>query len=205
MLETMAPLLAFALVSTGTPGPNNVMVTASGANFGYRRSLPHVLGIVFGFPVMILCVGLGLGVIFERYPLLHQIMAALGVLYLLYLAWRIATAGDSGRGDARGQPLTFFEAALFQWINPKAWVMALGAISAFTQSGPDFAAQVQLVAAVFFLTAFPCVSMWTLFGVAIGRILGSGSRLHVFNVAMALLLTLSIVPVILRLIEGLGA
>lgn len=203
-METLVPLFTFALVSTGTPGPNNVMVTASGANFGYRRSLPHVLGITIGFPLMILAIGLGLGLVFERYPLLHQIMAAMGVSYLLYLAWRIATAGKGNGDDKPSRPLTFFEAALFQWINPKAWVLSLGSLAAFTQAGPEFFFQVLLVVGAFVAVSFPCVSLWAMFGVGIGRLLNSQTHLRIFNISMGVLLAASVVPVILRLVEDLA-
>ncbi len=203
-LEAVVPLFLFAVVSTGTPGPNNVMLTASGANFGYRRSLPHVLGVALGFPAMITGVGLGLGAVFELYPVLQQVMAGLGICYLLYLSWRIAMTGKSEAGEKKGKPLTFLQAALFQWINPKAWVMALSALSAFTQFGQGFAFEVLLTACVFAMAGLPLVSLWTLFGVGIGRVLTDQKRLRIFNVTMALLLVGSIAPVAWRLAQDLA-
>jgi len=129
--ELLAALAGFALVSSITPGPNNVMVMASGANFGLRRTVPHILGIACGFVVMLLLVGLGLARLFEMFPVIRLVLTVVSALYLLWLAWKIAHAAPFGSDSARGRPFSFLQAALFQWVNPKAWMMALSAITLY--------------------------------------------------------------------------
>lgn len=192
--ELIPVIAAFAFVATITPGPNNIMVTASGVNHGYRATLPHMLGISIGFPVMVLAVGLGLGGLFRAFPALHDVLKWAGVAYLLWLAWRIATTRKQGEASSR-PPLTFLQAAAFQWVNPKAWMMATGAVAAYTSGDESVFAEVLLITALFALVAFPCVSAWTLLGSGLGRFLASGRRLQIFNIAMATLLVLSILPV----------
>ncbi|OZB14096.1 MAG: hypothetical protein B7X55_11870 [Rhodobacterales bacterium 34-62-10] len=196
--DTLLALSAFALVSSITPGPNNLMLMASGANFGFRRTVPHMLGIGIGFGVMIVLVGLGLVQIFDAFPVTHLILTVVGVAYLLWLAWKIANSAalDAARSGAR--PFTFVQAALFQWVNPKAWQMALTAITLYA---PDRSATAILwVALVFALINLPSVSTWTVLGQQMRRILSSPARLRAFNWAMAALLVASLVPVLLPLL-----
>lgn len=143
-------LAAFAATMTGTPGPNNLMVTASGANFGYWRTLPHMMGIGSGLVSMIVLVAAGLGVMFIRFPILHEILRWAGSAYLLYLAWKIASAKSSIRTDQQdGAPMTFMAAAMFQYVNPKAWMMSVTAISTFTLAGDSYWPSAGLVAVIF--------------------------------------------------------
>jgi len=128
-MEIVLSVLLFALVSTVTPGPNNIMIMTSGVNFGVWRTLPHYLGICFGFPAMVVAISLGLGKVFEAFPQLHLVIKVLGITYLLYLAWRIATTATEIDGEKTSKPLSFLQAAAFQWVNPKAWVMAVGALA----------------------------------------------------------------------------
>jgi threonine/homoserine/homoserine lactone efflux protein len=198
MPDTLLALAAFALVSSITPGPNNLMLMASGANFGFRRTVPHMLGIGIGFGVMILLVGLGLVRIFDAFPVAHLILSVVGVAYLLFLAWKIAHAAapDAARTGAR--PFTFVQAALFQWVNPKAWQMALTAITLYA---PDRSALAILwVAVVFAVINLPSVSTWTVMGQQMRRILSSPARLRAFNLSMAALLVASLIPVVLPLV-----
>ena len=196
LAELIAPVLSFAVSTTITPGPNNVMVTASGANFGYRRTIRHILGISLGFPVMVVAVGLGLGGLFHALPEAHIVLKILGCAYILWMAWRIAVAdGMGGAGAKPGTPFTFLQAAGFQWVNPKAWVMAVGAITAYTSAGGYFYLEIVLIALIFLLVCIPSISIWTLFGVAIGRILTARKWLRAFNAVMALLLVASLIPV----------
>ena len=199
MLELILPVALFA-VSTGiTPGPNNVMVTASGANFGYRRTIPHLLGIGLGFPAMVAGVGFGLGGVFGTLPEVHVVLKYVGSAAILWMAWKIATAGGTSRAKEQpGHPLTFLQAAAFQWVNPKGWVVAVGAISAYTTLRGDLLFEVGAIALTFVCVNYPCASLWTLFGVGIGRLLKRGRWLRVFNVAMGLLLVTSIVPLFAR-------
>ena len=146
-LDILLALAAFAFVSSITPGPNNLMLMASGANFGFLRTVPHMLGVGLGFVFMVLVVGAGLAQVFNAYPVSYTALKVISILYLTYLAWKIATAAPIKRGDAVGTPMTFLQAAAFQWVNPKAWAMALTAISAYT---PDTTvAGIALVAVVF--------------------------------------------------------
>jgi threonine/homoserine/homoserine lactone efflux protein len=196
MTELLGPLVTFAVATSVTPGPNNVMITASGANFGFARSIPHMLGIGIGFMVMIVGVGLGLGQVFERVPVLHQILRYGGAAYLLYLAWRIATAAPTAADGkpAAARPLSFVQAALFQWVNPKGWMMAVGALSTYTTVGGDFVFETLTIALVFGAIGLPSVALWALLGIGIGRLLQAPWALRAFNVTMAVLLVASLVP-----------
>ena len=189
------PLALFAFVSSVTPGPNNVMLTASGASFGYRRTVPHMLGISLGVVAMLLLVGLGLGVAFEREPRLYTWLKYLGAAYLLWLAWKIARSGQAGAGQAGAQPFGFWQAAAFQWVNPKAWIMAIGIVATYTPRD-GYAANLLLAALVLGLVNYPSVSVWTLFGSAVGRALRTPQALQRFNWCMAALLVLSLYPVL---------
>ena len=190
--ELLAPLLAFCFSAAATPGPNNLMLTASGATFGFKRTLPHLLGICLGFPAMVVAIGLGLGALFQQVPLLHDTLKVVGAAYLLYLAWRIATAERPGEGRAGGKPLTFLQAAAFQWVNPKAWVMGIGAVSAFSSLELSPLANALMVGAAFFLAAFPSTAIWAGFGTAIGRLLSSRRALKIFNMSLGVLTALSV-------------
>jgi len=190
-------LLLFSISTAITPGPNNVMVTASGVNFGYKKTLPHILGITFGFPVMIVLIGLGLGSVFKSFPAIHHILKYIGATYLLYLAWKIATFSSFNNNANRSKPFTFWQAVIFQWVNPKAWVMAVGAISTFTSVGRDVFLEVLLIAFVFCIVCFPCVSLWAFLGTNIKRLLTTDYYRKIFNISMAFLLVISLLPVFL--------
>ena len=192
--DLLIALATFAFVSSITPGPNNLMLMASGANFGFRRTIPHMLGVGLGFVFMVLLVGAGLVQIFDAYPVSYTVLKVASVVYLLYLAWKIATAAPAKPGEAKGVPMTFLQAAAFQWVNPKAWAMALTAISAYTPDHTLFA--IALVAVVFGAINLPAVSSWTLLGQQMARFLTNGRRLRLFNAVMALLLVASLYPVL---------
>lgn len=193
-LDILLALAAFALVSSITPGPNNLMLMASGANFGFLRTVPHMMGVGLGFVFMVLVVGAGLAQAFNAYPVSYTVLKIVSILYLTYLAWKIATAAPIKRGDAVGTPMTFLQAAVFQWVNPKAWAMALTAISAYT---PDTTvAGIALVAVVFGAINLPSVSLWTVMGQQMARVLTNPTRLAVFNRTMAALLIASLYPVL---------
>ena len=197
MPELILPLLLFSISMTITPGPNNVMVTASGVNFGYKKTLPHILGITFGFPVMIILIGLGLGSVFKSFSVIHHILKYAGATYLLYLAWKIATFSSFDKKGDRNKPFTFWQAVIFQWVNPKAWVMAVGAIATFTSVGRDVFIEVLLIAFVFCIICFPCVSLWAFLGTNIKRLLTTDYYRKVFNICMSFLLVISLLPVFL--------
>jgi len=187
-------LALFAFVSSITPGPNNLMLMASGANFGFRRTIPHMLGVALGFVFMVLMVGVGLVQVFDAYPVSYTVLKAGSVIYLLWLAWKIAHAGPVKGGDEQGTPMSFLQAAAFQWVNPKAWAMALTAISAYTPNQTLNA--ILLVGLVFGAINLPSVGSWTVLGQQMARFLTNTRRLQVFNWTMALLLVASLYPVI---------
>ena len=197
-LDIFAALILFAFVTSITPGPNNFMLMASGVNFGFRRTIPHMLGIGVGFLSLLLGVGFGLGAVLAADPALHMALKIAGGAYLLYLAWRIAMArsmGDGKAGEGVARPMTFLQAAAFQWVNPKAWVMAVTAMAVYTSPQAPFLSVV-LVAVAFAVVNVPSVSAWAGFGVALRGFLADPVRLKRFNIAMGLLLVASLWPML---------
>lgn len=193
--EKFLSFLLFALVGSITPGPNNMISTASGAAFGFVRTLPQMLGVSVGFPLMLIALGLGLGEIFQQAPWLHEALKYAGAAFLLYLAWRIASAAGVEDAETK-RPLTFIEAAVFQWLNPKAWTLSLGALAAFTTPGLGFAAfftEIAVLAVLFGAIAFLALVVWCLFGVMIARALQDERKRKVFQFSLAGLLALSVV------------
>lgn len=190
----LTALISFAFVATATPGPNNLMLMASGANFGFRRTLPHMIGIVAGLTALTLLAGVGLMALFEAFPVVRTVLKVLSVGYLLWLAWRVATATSVKEASSDGQPMTFVQAAAFQWVNPKAWAIGLSAITIYA---PDRSLlSVLLVAAAFAVVCFPASSLWAWLGTVVRRWLANAWRRQVFNIAMAVLLVASLYPVI---------
>lgn len=193
-LEILAALVLYAFVTSITPGPNNLMLMASGANFGFSRTIPHMAGVGLGFGFMVFLVGIGLAGLFHAIPYSDLALKTLSVVYMLYLAWKIATASGIGEGDARGVPMTFLQAAAFQWVNPKAWSMALAAVSLYA-AGQSLLS-VAIVAVAFLLVNLPSVGVWVIAGTQMRRFLTSAGRLRAFNIVMALLLVASLIPVL---------
>ncbi len=192
--EILTALAIFAFVSSITPGPNNLMLMASGANFGFRRTIPHMLGVGLGFVVMVVLVGIGLVGVFDAYPLSYSVLKAFSIIYLLYLAFKIATAAPPKDGQSGGKPMTFLQAAAFQWVNPKAWAMALTAVTVYAPEQTILT--ILLVATVFGAINLPSVSSWTLLGQQMRRVLTNHRRLTAFNWIMAVLLIASLWPVL---------
>ncbi|SFJ27352.1 Threonine/homoserine/homoserine lactone efflux protein [Paraburkholderia megapolitana] len=200
-IDTLSALPAgilFALVTTITPGPNNTMLLASGVNFGFRRTLPHILGISAGVVLLMLAVGFGLGEAFRRWPLLYTVLETASVVYLLYLAWKIGTSGQVQVRKGERRPMRFYEAIAFQWINPKAWMMVLTAATTVHLSA-DFGLNATLMAVLFYVVGLPCICLWAAFGMALRNLLANPVWLRVFNVGMAVLLVLSLYPVALKM------
>lgn len=193
-LDLIPALVAFAFVSSITPGPNNLMLMASGANFGFRRTVPHMLGVALGFVVMVALVGVGLVQVFDAVPASYTVLKVVSVGYLLFLAWKIAQAAPPREAEAGGRPFTFLQAALFQWVNPKAWAMAVTANSVYAPS--QSLAAVAVVAAAFAVVNFPSVGTWVLIGRQMRRLLTNRARLRAFNWVMAGLLVASLYPVL---------
>jgi threonine/homoserine/homoserine lactone efflux protein len=192
-IELLTALMTFAFVSSVTPGPNNLMLMASGANFGIWRTLPHFLGVVFGFVLMLILVGTGLVQVFTLYPVSYEILRWFSIAYLSYLAWKIATSSSASTQN-RNKPLTSLQAALFQWVNPKAWAMALTAVTVYAPS--QSLAAVALIALICGLINMPSIFVWVLLGERMQHYLRGGIRLRVFNYSMAALLLASLYPVI---------
>jgi len=192
-------LLAFILFQTAaaiTPGPNNAMLMASGANFGMRRTAPHMAGVVVGYALLMTAVALGLGGLLAAYPALYDILTAIGVAYLLYLAWKIATSTAIGSGAA-ARPRTFIEIVAFQWVNPKAWI---GAVSSLAVYAPreNYAVGAVVIILLAALITLPVVVLWTAFGAVLRRYMQDPGTLRVFNWTMAALLVASLIPVVME-------
>ena len=176
------------------------MLTATGVNFGVRRGIPHLMGICIGFPVMLILIGLGFGGLFDLYPILHELIKAIGIVYLLYLAWKIGMTRQSDEAQAQSRPVSFVQAAAFQWVNPKAWIMGTSALAAFTSLDANFFLQVIIVAGTFLVITIPSAGIWLIFGAGLQHVLKDPNHLKIFNISMAVLLVASIVPVIWDLI-----
>ncbi len=193
--ELLTALGVFAFVASITPGPNNLMLMASGANFGYLRSIPHMAGVVVGFTTMLFLVGLGLIRVFDSVPFSYTVLKVLSVVYLVYLAWRIATAAAPGEAsEGGGKPFTFMQAVLFQWVNPKAWTIGLTAITVYAPTRSVAALLILMV--TFGAVTLPSISLWTLIGQQLRNLLTNKLRLRVFNGVMAALLIVSLYPVL---------
>jgi threonine/homoserine/homoserine lactone efflux protein len=195
MHELLGPLVLFAAAMCLTPGPNVVMVTASSANFGFRRTVPQMLGVTLGFGAMIMVAGLGLAGLFHAEPRLHTLLKYAGACYLLYLAWRIARAEPASGDRTRARPIGFAAAMLFTWMNPKGWVTALGALAAYTSVEAEMLPQTAVIALVLAAWCLVSLALWAGFGVAIARFLATPRARLAFNAAMAALLVLSLIPV----------
>jgi threonine/homoserine/homoserine lactone efflux protein len=190
----VAALFSFLLVSSITPGPNNIMLAISGVNFGLRRTLPQMLGISAGLLLIIIGIGLGLGTVFSHYPLVRQGLRAAGIAYTLWLSWKIATAGSLGGGDMP-HPLRFSAAFTFQWVNPKVWVMAVATAALYIRPGHTVA-DTALMTGLLVLINWPVMLLWAGFGVGLRDMLQIPGRIRVFNVVMGLALAASVLALL---------
>ena len=191
-------LLPFAISMSFTPGPNNLMLANAGARFGFARTLPHQCGVVLGYALMSLTVGFGVAGLIKAAPVLYLVMKYASLVFLAYLAWRIATAEKARAVDVPLRPMSFLQAAAFQWINPKGWIMALSAMTAFTTLALDGRAQVLIITLVLAVVGAASTTTWAVFGLVISRYLTTPRRRHVFNWTMAALLVASVIPVLLE-------
>ncbi len=192
--QLLSGLIAYAFVTSITPGPNNLMLMTSGANFGFRRTFPHMMGVSLGFVLMAVVLGAGLVQLFTLYPASFTVLKILSVVYMAWLAWKIANAAAPNPVRGTGQPITFLQACAFQWVNPKAVAMALTALTNYAPDHSFFANL--LVAVIFGAVNLPSVSSWVLVGQQIQRWLTNPARLRLFNITMALLLLASLYPVL---------
>jgi threonine/homoserine/homoserine lactone efflux protein len=188
-------VVLFAVSTCFSPGPNNLMLVTSGAKFGLERSWQHIWGVALGFPLMVAIVAMFLGAVFQALPALHDVLNIVGAFYLLYLSWKIIMAGGSIEQGNAGKPLSFTEAALFQWVNPKAWVMATGAIAAYTTAS-GYAVSVAGIVAAFTAAGFASSFTWVAFGTLIARFLNTPGRMRAFNIVLGLLLIASMAPIL---------
>lgn len=196
-MDLLPSLIVFALATSCTPGPNNIMLTASGVNFGFARTGPHMAGVVAGFCVLLGACAAGLGALVAAYPAIHTVMQFAGGAYMLWLAWKVANAGQPKKAESGGgRPLTFLEAAAFQWVNPKGLLTSLGAVALFVRPATAlFDASVMVT--VFALSTVLAVTVWTAFGTIVSRALRNPTHARIFNIVMALLLVASIVPMVM--------
>ena len=194
--DSLITLTILAATAAFTPGPNNALVASSGVNFGYRRSLPHIMGIAFGFSAMIFIVGLFLGELFQRSLLLREILRWTGVALLLFVAWKLARSGGIGSKSGTPRPFKFVEAAAFQWVNPKGWAMAI-AITAQFASDTASVQTALIVALIFIVVGLTSASAWALLGQSLRRWLDSPRRLSLFNHTMAVLIAACVVMLFL--------
>lgn len=199
-LHLFLSLLGFAFVSSMTPGPNNTMLLASGVNFGFSRTWPHMMGVTVGFTIMIVAVALGVGRVFTAFPALFAVLRVASIGYLLWLAWRIATAGTSDPMlKDKARPMTFLEAALFQWVNPKGWMVALS-VAANYVSPENLWSNIAVLSAVFTTVSLISTSTWAFFGTSLRPLLADERKVRIFNVAMAVALVASLWPIVLEMI-----
>ncbi len=193
----LVSITSFTLAGVMTPGPNNIMLLTSGLTFGYKKTIPHMLGVALGFSLMVIGVGLGIGAVFELFPALFTILKVVGISYLLWMAWHIANAkGDIKTTKKTSKPFTFLQAASFQWVNPKAWVMAITSTLSFI-TNPEYGfVQVLIIALIYFLSSIISTNSWTLGGVYLKKLIKNEQHVRVFNIIMAILIVASILPVI---------
>ena len=201
--DLIAAFVLFAFVMSATPGPNVMLVAASGVNHGFRATIPHMLGIAIGFSAMLLAVGFGLTRIFDAVPALQTGLKALSIVYLLWLAWKIAATRPSAAGTSAGdaRPMTFLQGAAFQWVNPKAWSICLSVIAAYAVPAA-FGTSMVVMAGLFVVINLISLVIWAGFGVSLRRLLGSARRVRMFNVAMAILLVASLWPMVADLVSA---
>lgn len=194
-MNDLIPIILFSIATMITPGPNNLMVMNSGLNFGIKKSLPHYFGVCLGFPLMVLVVALGLGTVFEKYIWLKHILKIIGSAYILYLALQILKTSAQAKIAGLAKPLSMLQAILFQWVNPKAWLMAIGAISIYAIAENYFYNAVA-ISVLFFFVCLPCLLVWLVFGVSLQKILKEERHVRYFNIFMAMFLVASIMMIV---------
>lgn len=194
----LVSIFVFSFSTSITPGPNNIMLLSSGLTFGYRRTIPHILGVVLGFPLMTICVGLGLGKFFETYPASLDILKIIGTIYLLWLAFKIAKSTPSLKeNDEDAKPIKFFPILLFQWVNPKNWMKIITAMSVYVTSVDNAFSQIIIISIIFLLTVIVSANSWALGGIILKKFIKNKREIRIFNITMAVLLVLSIVPTLI--------
>ena len=189
-------ILSFVVATAFTPGPNNLMLLSSGLTFGYRRTVPLITGIMIGFPLMVVAVGLGIGELFKVFPMLYSILKVVGISYLLWMAWKISQTKGSLHTSETTKPFTVLQSALFQWVNPKAWIMAITSTTSFISNEGNIQLQVLFIAFIYLLVGLFSTHSWALGGVLLQKFIQKERTLRIFNVSMALLMVFSVLPFI---------
>ena len=192
-IELILATTLFALITSITPGPNNIMLTASGANFGFKRTLPHVAGIICGMMLLNISVGVGLGTLFTQFPVVQQVLRIAGSAYLLYLAYKLLSFSSLGKTADDAKPFSLFEATAFQAINPKAWIMVISANASFSLAGDLYWWSVVMIVTLYMIVGTPSIMLWAGFGQLMKRYLGQPAILRLFNITMATLTALCVV------------
>lgn len=198
---TTAVILSIATFTMSTvmsPGPNNIMLLSSGLTFGYKKTMPHMFGIILGFPLMVLIIGLGLGALFERFPIVLKVLKIIGILYLFWMAYKIArnTSSYEIGEENKSKSFTFMQSVLFQWVNPKAWIMAITSISVFVSSDENSMFQVVLIAIIYFLSLCISSNIWAFGGILLKKFIRNSKSVQKVNIIMALLLVVSVLPML---------
>lgn len=199
-LQWLVAVAGFCFVTCFTPGPNNTMLMASGLNFGMVRTLPHMFGVSFGFPLMVFCVGLGVAQVFQAFPTLYTALKIISIAYLLWLALQIAMADEVKTNGGGAQPLTFLQAAAFQWVNPKAWIMAVGISATYLVAG-QFWTSLVVFSLVFLIAGLCSSSTWALGGAGLRALIGNRTWVRVINIGLALVLVASLWPIVMELYQ----
>jgi len=197
-ITMLISIATFTLSTVMTPGPNNIMLLSSGLTFGYKNTIPHILGIIVGFPIMVILVGLGMGMLFEQFPFLLTLLKVIGIVYLFWMAYKIANNHSTYQVDenSESQPFTFLQAAFFQWVNPKAWIIVVTAISVFVTSNESSFLQVLIIAFIYMISGIISTNSWTLGGVFLKQFIKDEKGVKFFNISMSILLVLSVLPFI---------
>lgn len=193
-------IATFTLTTTLTPGPNNIMLMSSGLTFGYKNTVPHMIGVILGFSLMVILVGLGIGIVFEQFSIVLSLLKIIGIIYLIWMSYKIATNTNRYEIDENGasKPFSFFQAAIFQWVNPKAWIVLITAVSIFTTANDNSLVPIFIIAFLYFLAGIVACNLWTLGGVMLKKLLRNNYAIKTFNISMAVLLILSIIPFIVE-------
>lgn len=193
----LGSIITFTLSSSITPGPNNIMLLSSGLTFGYRKTFPHILGVTLGYPFMLIFIGLGMGIVLEQFPIVLNILKYVGITYLFWMAYKIANNSSSFEVDANStaKPFTFIQSALFQWVNPKAWIMGLTVISIYVTSSENGFMQILIISFIYGVSIIIGTSFWAIGGVYLKRFLKNAKSIKIFNIVLAVLLVASVLPV----------
>ncbi|PID46755.1 MAG: lysine transporter LysE [Proteobacteria bacterium] len=192
-IELLLAVTTFAFVTSVTPGPNNIMLTASGANFGFKRTLPHIAGIIAGMMCLNISVGLGLGALFTQFPVLQQTLRVVGSAYLLWLAYKLLSFSNISHHPQDAKPFSFLQAVAFQYVNPKAWIMVISANASFSLMGANYWWSVLMITVIYMIMGTPSIMLWAGFGQYIRRFLTQPRIIKLFNIVMATLTALCVV------------